>query len=276
MQIMASSTHYELAPPPERLIAPVGRHTEEYLFYKGLGSATSNFVCVLVHGWLGGETLYPVAHTLQKLSLNVAVVSQKRRPRALDLISPNAQRSKSVHAVTKHALAHANVSEVVFMAHSNGQQDAIHAAQQAAKIRKETGVSPYKVRGLVGVAGVGMNGKKVHPWNLHNEAKGQLLELSRNPDENLDIIKKSLQNLLANPPRSAVEAVGAMIYDGRQAVAELVENHDIESVNEYYYSSDSVIPPPDDCSDVVVLDGSHLTPLIRHDAWIMGALNIAA
>jgi pimeloyl-ACP methyl ester carboxylesterase len=234
-----------------------------YHLWRGSGrhAESSDALIVLLHGWLGSATMHFVAGELSMNGHDVAVVDHHTHAGLATLLHPNKQRSVDAHGVTKDAALRTGKHIVHLIDHSNGNQDALHLTEHALKQG-----APYTVRAIGAVAGVGMNGEHVHPTTVFAEAAEHISLLKQHPREELQVLGNSLRNYIAHPVLAVEEGIFASRVDCKAALDNLVDTGQIEQLTEVYLDHDRIIPPPKYRNDVIILPGSHMTPVIEPEA----------
>jgi hypothetical protein len=241
----------------ERLRAPINqREFAEYDFFRGVGKRAleSDILVVMLHGWLGSQTMNYVAEEVAFRGHDAVVPIHDHHLSLRNLLKPNARRSRDVHATIKHAVSMTGKKSVLLIDHSNGNQDALHVIEHAQENR-----APYNVVGIGAVAGVGMNGKHVHVGDVVHEILEHGHLLKRHPREELQVIGRSLMNFASNPLLAVEEGLVAAYVDIRSRFEQVQTDHNTP-VLDVFLDSDHIIRAPVDAG--LILPGSHMTPVV--------------
>jgi hypothetical protein len=212
-----------------------------------------------------------VASELAMSGHDVAVVDHHTRYGLHTLLHPNKQRSVDAHHVTKDAAVRTGKKIVHLIDHSNGNQDALHMTEHALRHG-----APYTIRAIGAVAGVGMNGEHVNPAALFTEAAEHIALLKQHPREELQVLGGSLKNYISHPLLAVEEGIFAARADCKSAYDSLVLTGQIDHLTEVYFDHDHIIPPPKGRNDMIILPGSHMTPVIEPEALRYVADQLAA
>ncbi len=258
---------------PERELrhAPYGDNkTAKYDFYKGTGrhAAASDVTVIMLHGWLGSETMNYIAQHVAAQGHDVAVPLYDHSFSLSTLLGPNKRRSQTAHAVTKHATIQTGKNQVVILDHSNGNQDALHLAERSAG-----NTATYKIRAIGAVAGVGMNGHNINFGDVLAEAAEHIHLLTHHPKEELRVVGHSLKNYLRNPLLAIEEGLVAARIDCAGNMRKLVDSGVVGQVLEVYMDHDRLVPPA--AGRGLVMSGSHMTPVVQPDIMIHVANTLA-
>ena len=114
------------------------------------------------------------------------------------------------------------------------------------------------------MAGAGLSGHHINPHEACLEALGIVREFMDHPIEELDVVARSVVNLLKHPLLSAVEGIGAAHCDVRPHAGRTIRNGSVRAYVETYLTEDNVIPLPAR-TDYITMPGCHLTPIVCGD-----------
>ncbi len=218
---------------------------------------------VLAPGWLGSGTLHFAASSLARRGHTVAVVGHRNT----SLLHPNLDRSRHVHFTAKAAAHETGRRGIILVGHSNGNQDIHHAAVEALK-RQESSPddeSLYIVQAIGSLAGVGLSGQPIHAYDFHKEVKGFAKELAQHPAAEMDVVSRSIGNLLRHPIHAAVEGVSATFCDVRPHASRVINVAGLRSYEEVYFEQDGIIPKPSNRGGFEIIPGSHITPIVDQE-----------
>lgn len=243
-----------------------GQKKVYYDFHAAKGRRDKNRRLVVISpGWLGSLTFNPVAKQVSYLGHDVAVVNHNDGS-FMDVLHPNAVRSRRLHAVTKAAVIRSGTDKVHIIDHSNGHRDATSA------VKYQIGRSPdrlaYTVERVTAVDGVGSNGKVINPFALFQEIMNYEDLIDRKTSNFLKVVGYSALNFARNPILSTIEGAGTLRYNSLPDM-EAFAQAGVE-VSRIFHEDDSVIPPPDllliddsialpdTYGDVIIMPGGHL------------------
>lgn len=268
---MAKGAVLNRRPTKERLLAECGNRHVSYDFFRGIGkhAAGSEFLVVMLHGWLGSETLNYAAEEIAWHGHDVAVPIHDHSFHVRTMLRPNHRRSQDAHVVTKHASVKTGKNQVVIIDHSNGNQDALHMVQHAS-----THNARYHVHAVGAVAGVGMNGRVVSPLAVISESLEHAQLLVRHPRQELNVLGRSALNYLRNPFLAAQEGIVAATTNCREGYSELLKSSVVDTVLEVYLDQDHLIPPPEGRG--IILPGSHMTPVVEPEVMTYVVTKLAS
>jgi hypothetical protein len=240
----AFNTPRQKEPKFETLDAPVvrGKGTVEYDFFEA--RRPSGVLVVLWHGWLGHKTLRHVAHEVRNDGHNVVLIGREQR---------------EAHSMVKHAVQRTGETDAIVWDHSDGHRGVSKMLDHQRN--KPDDDLTYRIRAVMATAPVGTNGKGVNFSGLHREFIQHAKLLRNHPLEEFGLLAQSIENGVRYPLVTATDAIRAIVYRSRLTAGV----HDGVTVTETYFENDFVIRPPDDTSDVLVLPGSHVTPIIDPD-----------
>jgi pimeloyl-ACP methyl ester carboxylesterase len=223
-------------------------------------------VIVLAPGWLGSGTLHFAASHLARHGHDVAVVNHSKT----SLFHPNSDRSRNVHLTAKSASVATGKKKVILAGHSLGNRDVHSASIEALKRQTKYPEDEdlYRIDAIGAIAGVGLSGKLLNGSNLVKELAGIAHDLHDHPIEELNIVGKSFANIIKHPKYPllrTVEGLGAIVCDVRPKASLFIKGSMLRNYTEVYFDNDRVIPLPDDRADYLMMQGSHVSPIVNGD-----------
>lgn len=236
-----------------------------YDYYPASSTPASDRLVVLSPGWIGSLTFNRVAKVLSEYGHDVALVNHLYGSKS-DVFTPNAARSRRVHAVTKAAAERTNKTQVHFMSHSNGTQDVVGAVKH--QFNRSEGDLSYVIDKITSNSGAGTNGKRINPMTLIREIENleSYTGSERNRVAMARVLGYSALNFTLQPIKSVVEGIGAVTYDATKDM-ELFEKLGVSTSRSFHYD-DWVVRPPDDLDGVLMYPGGHFTAATDPDVFI--------
>jgi hypothetical protein len=224
--------------------APVvrGSGTVEYDLFRAEHS--SGMLVVLWHGWLGHKTLRHVAHEVRNDGHNVVVIGK---------------HTQAAHSMIKHAVQATGERDIIIWDHSDGHR----GVSEMVKHQQDRGDEDltYRIRSVLATAAIGTNGRKVNILGLPREIAGMAHLLRNHPREEIRVLGQSVQNYVHDPLHATLDGLRAATYKSSLTVG----THNGVVVEETYLIDDRVVEPPANRKNVIILPGSHLTPVVDPD-----------